>query len=188
MQTGTRQVTQRRFARRALVALGLSLMFAWIMVTGIATVEPTMRTQPEFGPGLISMSNGFRQGTFAGSRECGWPFRSHKYSYGASWTTPPGSSASVNSVDFASGGYIVGWQDKMASWPIVIPYRPLWPGFVVNLLLARAIIFAPALFLALRPFRREFLTRPFHCPTCNYDLRGLPSLTCPECGHSAPAA
>jgi hypothetical protein len=184
MQTGTKRVTRWRFARRVLVALGLSLAFAWIIVTAIATGEPMMRTQPEFGPGLISMSNDFQQGSFAGSRACGWPFRSHKYSFGASWTTPSGSSASVTSVDYASGGYIVGWEDTMATWPIVIPYRPLWPGFALNLLLAAMVIFVPALLIARRPIGRARLG---HCPSCNYDLRGLTNtnpVTCPECGRS----
>lgn len=184
MQTGTKRVTRWRFARRVLVALGLSLAFAWIIVTGIATVEPMVRTQFEFGPELTAMSSDFRQGSFAGSRESGWPLRSHTYTFSASWTTPPASSASVKSVDSASGGFIIGWEDRMASWPIVIPYRPVWSGFILNLLLAASLIFVPAILIALRPIGRARLG---HCPSCNYDLRGVTNtnpVTCPECGRS----
>lgn len=157
MKSGTVRTTRRRCADRVSVALGLSLIFAWIIVTAVAAVEPLLLTRIEFGPALTTMSNDFAQGSFAGSRECGWPLKSHKYTFSASWTTPPGTTATARSVNSATGGYIVGWEDRMASWPIVIPYRPVWPGFILNLLLAASVIFVPAILIALRPIGRARL-------------------------------
>jgi hypothetical protein len=66
---------------------------------------------------------------------------------------------------FYSHNWYVAWQFSM----------PLWPPIGLSVL---------ATLLAFRldhPARRR--TSINHCPTCNYDLRGLPAATpCPECG------
>jgi hypothetical protein len=65
--------------------------------------------------------------------------------------------------------------------PRALPLRPLWPGFVVNTLLAAA---AGWLVLtALGSARWHWRRRRGHCAYCGYSRRGLaPNAVCPECG------
>ena len=65
----------------------------------------------------------------------------------------------------------------------VVPYRPLWPGILVNML-----VLGGAAFLvveSLRRLRARRRVRAGHCPACGYDMRGLAA--CPECGRAADA-
>lgn len=64
---------------------------------------------------------------------------------------------------------------------VVIPCRPIWPGFLIN-----TAIFGAAVLLAGQGFaaaRADLRRRQNRCPGCGYDLaatvRGAP---CPECG------
>lgn len=67
----------------------------------------------------------------------------------------------------------------------VLPYSPLYPGFVLNTVFYAAVLWAISLGRAalLRTLRR----RANRCPNCGYNLKGLPADTspkCPECGHT----
>lgn len=66
------------------------------------------------------------------------------------------------------------------SSPVVLPLRPIPTGLLLNTLfyatLWTTLLFAP------RALRRHLRAKNHRCPTCNYDLRNLPTTTCPECG------
>ena len=65
----------------------------------------------------------------------------------------------------------------------LLPLRPIWPGFAIN-----TVFYAVVLWLLFAlggtPFalrRRRRIKRGL-CPKCAYDLRGIESSACPECG------
>jgi len=66
---------------------------------------------------------------------------------------------------------------------LILPYRPLWPGFAINTVFYAGILWGLlAVPFALRRWRR---IRRGLCPKCAYDLRGRPpkdAEKCPECG------
>lgn len=62
----------------------------------------------------------------------------------------------------------------------VIPWRPTWPGFLLD-----TVLFSAGLWLlSFGPLiaRRIVRRRRGRCPRCNYDLRGTAHGQCPECG------
>ena len=66
-------------------------------------------------------------------------------------------------------------------WPVGLPVRPIWPGFLFNSL------FWGAAWLALLTIPlsicRSLRRRRGQCPKCAYDLRATPAGNpCPECG------
>lgn len=63
---------------------------------------------------------------------------------------------------------------------IIIAYKPIPLGFAANTLIFAAAFAVPL--VALPALRRRLRARRMRCPSCNYDLRGLPTPTCPECG------
>lgn len=64
--------------------------------------------------------------------------------------------------------------------PRLVPVRVIWPGMLVNCLFYSTI----ALVVTTTPaaFRRLTRQKPGLCPECSYDLRGLATKGCPECG------
>jgi len=62
----------------------------------------------------------------------------------------------------------------------VLSYLLIWHGLLFNTLfystLWSILLFSP------RAIRRHLRAKHHRCPTCNYDLRNLPTTTCPECG------
>ena len=67
--------------------------------------------------------------------------------------------------------------------PRTLPYRPIWPGFAINILFYAALLWL----LVLGPFtaRRLIRHKRGHCIKCGYDLRGNSGGVCPECGVAA---
>ncbi|MCA9293132.1 MAG: hypothetical protein KDA20_04885 [Phycisphaerales bacterium] len=103
----------------------------------------------------------------------------------------PGASSAV----FANGGHKVGYPaiaSNLRAWGPRLRWNPI--GIVVNfffnctilLLLVSALRIPSALMRVAHRARLRALERArlaqMLCPTCRYDLRGLPSNVCPECG------
>lgn len=63
---------------------------------------------------------------------------------------------------------------------VYLPTMPFWKGFVVDVAFFGTLwsiaLYGPTL------VRRVIRRRGDHCPTCNYDLRGVVNGVCPECG------
>lgn len=66
----------------------------------------------------------------------------------------------------------------------LVPYYPLWPGFIANTLIYAALWWL--LFTGLVSARSARRTRRGLCTRCAYDLRGISSGVCPECGEARP--
>ena len=60
------------------------------------------------------------------------------------------------------------------------PCRPIWPGFAINTAFYAGVLWL--LFAAPFALRRWRRIKRGLCPKCAYDLRGIESSACPECG------
>ena len=72
---------------------------------------------------------------------------------------------------------------KGSNWPpppASVSLRPIWPGFAINTLFYAAIL--GIMFAAVGVLRRKRRARRGLCVKCAYDLRGIDSSQCPECG------
>ena len=71
-----------------------------------------------------------------------------------------------------------------------LPYLPIYRGLIINTIFY-TLLWLPLLFFASRATRalkhRARSARGL-CPNCKYDLRGIKSPNCPECGMSITAA
>jgi hypothetical protein len=125
----------------------------------------------------------------------GWPFRCfwHEYDFSQLPPTPrfvPGSRMTpptlAGAFELPEPLSVRRPLNRPGTWPIGIPYRPLWTGLAFNILVLTVawwiVLVVPfalrdAVLGALR--RRRGL-----CPACAYDLRATPaSSPCPECGY-----
>lgn len=61
-----------------------------------------------------------------------------------------------------------------------LPYRPVWSGFLVDTLFFAVVWFMVGIGVGVA--RRRWHVSRGHCPWCDYDLRGCPEFSCPECG------
>jgi hypothetical protein len=104
----------------------------------------------------------------------GWPFVALWYQIEVSNQTYEVS---------APGGIRLFEQGRFLAIPTIraLPYRPIWPGIVLNTLCYAALWVAVNIagIAAMRWIRR----RRGRCGSCGYDTRGLPAGACPECGH-----
>jgi len=80
------------------------------------------------------------------------------------------------------GGISVPSNSPYAHVPnnLVVPYRPLWIGTVLNSILYSAPVFF--LWMVVVGGRRLRRFERGHCPRCNFDLRHDLTAGCPECG------
>lgn len=86
----------------------------------------------------------------------------------------------VSAVSVAAAAFGWAFETRLGFWP---PFYSFTNPMVWN-----GALFAMVLFVALR--RRGRIIDPGACTACGYDLRGLSTRACPECGHdpAAPAA
>lgn len=81
-------------------------------------------------------------------------------------------------------GIAVTKPDARRVTGIVLPWRPIWNGFIVNSALFSLIVFAVLYVPGL--MRRAARRRDGRCVRCGYDLRALAGSTaCPECGEAS---
>jgi hypothetical protein len=73
-----------------------------------------------------------------------------------------------------------------ARW--VLPIKPLWPGFAINLIFYAAILWL--LWIAPGRIKRVIRIRGHRCPACGYQIApgGGIGPVCSECGAALPAA
>lgn len=113
--------------------------------------------------------------------ESGWPCT-------AFWGWAMTESGLPDARDEA-GGIVEVPMLRSLSWQIGridLPYWPVWSGLAANTTLFAlawwGVIAGPGV------LRRGWRRRRGRCPSCGYDLRGLPrehGATCPECGKSS---
>lgn len=114
--------------------------------------------------------------------DAGWPFLSLR---GWSCVAIKNSSTVVRS---ARAGLIenVPTVSTLRGLPQTasLPYCPRWPGFIANTLFYAALWWL--LFTGLITARAARRSRRGLCTRCAYDLRGIASGVCPECGQARP--
>jgi ankyrin repeat protein len=113
----------------------------------------------------------------------GWPLPSLRYA-----GTAPHRSPLFAPLDFEHAGAIVGHDPRATTGRgttelMTLPVQPIWRNFAVN-----TALLALGWFVLLRlPYpwrlaRAVGRVRRQRCPACDYDLRGIESDRCPECG------
>ena len=111
----------------------------------------------------------------------GWPLLALRCSF-------EDASSGKRTYDVVNGVYLrphpteVQQVSGMPAPPFVLPLRPIWPGFVADLLMYASFWFA--LWFGLGRARAFVRRRGGRCPSCGYDLRGTSGGGggCPECG------
>jgi hypothetical protein len=127
--------------------------------------RPDEESQPAEAPGWVYLTD-----SFAGV---------YTFGYGFPWT-------SMRSVVFAGSGMAFTtqvqplWRLTIAGRKVALPVFPAWRGLLLNtsLYAFAALLVACALSRARRSYRR----RRGQCRACGYDLVGIVSNICPECG------
>jgi len=96
--------------------------------------------------------------------------------------SPPGSTRPLmENLYWFRGRTWLAWPRR--GDPLILPYRPIWSGFILNTLLMGL----PLFLLAMIPgrVRRALRRRRGLCIRCAYDLRATPAGSpCSECGHN----
>jgi len=90
--------------------------------------------------------------------------------------------ASIGPGAFSNG---INLPERDADWGererfIVLPLRPIWPGFAIDTLFYAAIW--SGVFFGFASAKRAIRRKRGRCPRCGYDLRGNLSAGCSECG------
>ncbi len=132
------------------------------------------------------------EGAVAGCVEdrvaAGWPLQTMQRRLLTYWLDGEGESGLA--YEAPSSGYI----SKPRWVPVVdgnwerhlLPGVPVFPQFVIGAAFNSG--FIALAFHCVGTIRRRSRTRTGHCPTCGYDLVGLPAgTTCPECGAASAA-
>lgn len=112
---------------------------------------------------------------WAAYREVGWPLPALTASI--HWKEQIQNADVTYSVH---GGLNLGRDSDYR--PLALPLRPVWPGFVIN------VLFWAAVWLMVtecyHQFRLERARRANRCIHCGYSRTGISSdVRCPECGH-----
>jgi hypothetical protein len=126
----------------------------------------------------ISVTHNVAEGVNLEVSQAGWPWLSLQ-STRKSVTTLQAGQQRIGADDWLSlpipQRFMTGPGDA------TLPLHPLLPGFLLNTAFYATLLFT--LFTTPRLIRRHLRRRKHHCPTCNYNLRGLaPTSPCPECG------
>ena len=160
---------------RGFLPVGFEIINAWHLDVGSMTTLDLHRE------GVVTGDHSQLQTVWAG-----WPARSMTGEKITAMTGGEGWRAKVADVRYEAAigpGPLVG-SSYVAHKPRLLPLRPMWPGFAINMLLyaliAWLLIRGP--FVARHYSRREIRRRRGRCLKCGYDLRGDYDAGCPECG------
>jgi len=139
----------------------------WVLLPAIETVNRTFETgkrSPESEDWVVA---------------AGWPWRcawchAQQSQFWLSPTLAPGDP-SINLTPAVRSG-----ERKLR----VLPLRPLWLGLIGNMLFYSAFWF---LLLSIPALYRTLRRRKGCCAKCGYNLKGIGSANCPECGAATAA-
>lgn len=146
-------------------------------VINVADMKPPSRFKV---PPSESLTHGFQyQGDAAG-----WPLLSVNCEREGQYDR----MLNVYDDEEISGGFILQplppnttdyWRDR------ALPYRPIWPGFVINTLLYAVLLWM----LTIGPYQLRCHIRHNRgsCIKCGYDLHHADHKACPECGAEIPS-
>ena len=128
----------------------------------------------------------------------GWPFYALT---GEEWSvysreTENSTSSATHRIEVTSTTKPIEIGDYSVDVQVLIPFSPIWPGFVIDTLFYAAIWFG--VFFGFTSAKRAIRRKRGRCPRCGYDLRGGVSVEppprpelgtkaatspgCPECG------
>jgi hypothetical protein len=106
-------------------------------------------------------------------RAGGWPFLGLCGSFTVDWPT---SNRSV--IRNSHSAIVLPTQSAYAVFSILLPLRPIWPGFAINTVFYAGLLWL--LFAAPFAFRRWRRIKRGLCPKCAYPVGDSP--VCTECG------
>jgi hypothetical protein len=128
-------------------------------------------------------------GALAWEYASGWPCRAliaTCYPMSARTRGPAeGPPRAVGLDDGVKDGVAISIRRDTDGWVTearVLPVRPIWPGFAIDIALFTMAWLAS--FVVVTTVRSTARRRRGRCPRCGYDLRHLERAACPECGRS----
>lgn len=114
----------------------------------------------------------------------GWPWRALRCEREAITIVVPGRFGHIRNTS-AQTRHGIALVGGTIEWR-VLPYEPVWPALIGNVLVHSAAWCA--IIIGLFALRKVIRTRRGLCPQCAYDLRRDLSRGCPECGWRREAA
>ncbi len=160
---------------RGVTRLQTCLVRDWLVMEALPSPAVVVTPSPDWPAWTIMLSPESLSGeTWYDERASGWPF----HALCDAWT----SSARRPSLQLRG---IKTSLIRHVGRNVVLPTHPIWPG-----LLADSAIFGTGWALLLGTFplaKRWRRARSGGCARCGYDVSGLPSGTCPECGTPVPS-
>ncbi len=121
---------------------------------------------------------GFEPVVYLVERGAGWPMLAAVERYCEGFALTP--SLQMRSVSVRGADVSIRWSTRANGNEWVLALMPAWPGFAVD---AASFALAWGLVVwAMGKLRRWMRMRAGCCAWCRYDLSGLTSSVCPECG------
>jgi hypothetical protein len=192
-----RSVPARLLACAAAGAL-LTLLSAWACTTWAPDSNPQPNSSPRVwpaaapagwpaAPDIVEFTTGFGRGSAIASSYGPSAFRMTRTRAGLPF---PALQSVVRISSLHTGrspytvrhdGFLTRSTQAIADRRAPLPIRPLIAGFAADTAILGALVYALSSTPAL--IARAFRRKPGHCRHCGYDLQGITSPVCPECGN-----